>query len=341
MPVDVTSRWAGPALLFGSFLAISSLGVAFDLEGGAEPVLKLFWKTTGTCCALVVVVVSQFVGRNGAWSFMEEPVDTLRRILLCAAGYTMWNASFNWALAHTSVGHVYLLNNCHSLLIVVWRALCCDSLALWEIAGTVVGISGSVITSMDSATPSTDAKIVEASIGGDLGAFLGAIGAVVYLLQAKTIRSRMGLMPFMLCHTFVVSVLLLPTMWLLGESFTLSRDPVHGLFGWINWEWDRVGLELYLVGICDFVGGMGYIRVMAYFDPLVVSIVMLLEPIVATLLGILAGVATVPGLVTCVGSVIVIAGTTLVIATNATPPKPKQPSPLAKAFKVASIYGAV
>ncbi|OQR95199.1 Drug/Metabolite Transporter (DMT) Superfamily [Thraustotheca clavata] len=126
----------------------------------------------------------------------------------------------------------------------------------------------------------------------------------------------MGFLPFMLCHTISVSLFLLPTMWCLNVSFTISRNPAHGLFGWANFEWDRLGLEVYLVAICDFVGGMGYIRVMAYFDPVFVSIVMLMEPILATILGIPVWVASMPGLTTCIGNLIVITGTGIVIVTN-------------------------
>ncbi|KDO34054.1 hypothetical protein SPRG_01328 [Saprolegnia parasitica CBS 223.65] len=310
-----TSRCVGYTVLLSSFVAISSLGVAFDLERGAEPVLKLFWKTSGSCALLLLLVLGQRMLHRSS-SALSFDRDTVRRLVLCAVGYTIWNASFNWALARTSVGHVYLLNNCHSLLLVVWRALYCDAIVLYEILGTVAGIGGSVLTALDQAPVVAHSGIVEASLLGDLGAFLGALGAVVYLLQAKTLRTRLGLLPFMLCHTLLVSLLLLPTLTLLGEEYSLSRDVNTGLFGWANLRWDRVGLEAFVVLICDFVGGMGYIRVMAYFDPLVVSIIMLMEPILATALGILVGVASIPGVLTCVGSAIVIAATMLVISVN-------------------------
>ena len=45
---------------------------------------------------------------------------------------------------------------------------------------------------------------------------------------------------------------------------------------------------------------MGYIAILKYFDAVVVSMVMLLEPVVATFIGLAVGVDTLPGWVTWV-----------------------------------------
>ncbi|OQS07399.1 Drug/Metabolite Transporter (DMT) Superfamily [Thraustotheca clavata] len=319
------NKYVGFAILAVSFASVSSLGVAFDLERGVPPVLKLFWKVSGSCMVLFCIILGQILLKKGALPHMENPRDTIRRILLCAAGFTVWNASFNWALAHTSVAHVYVLNNCHSLLMVVWRAVSGDALVFAEGFGSVVGIAGSIVTAMDHDGQSSNSDIVGPSMYGDIGAFLGAIGAVLYFLQAKVISTRMPFLFFMLCHSFTVCMFLLPTMWCLGESYELSSNPSNGLFGWANWQLDRLPIEIYLVVICDFGGRMGFIRVLAYFDPLVVSITMLMQPILAAFFGVAAGVATVPGLITCIGSVIVIAGTALVISSSTAKPKSLSP----------------
>jgi hypothetical protein len=64
------------------------------------------------------------------------------------------------------------------------------------------------------------------------------------------------------------------------------------------------------------VGTMGYISVMKYFDPIVISVVCLLEPIVANVMGIIVGVDAVPGFMTLVGATLVMGGTALVIMTQ-------------------------
>ena len=47
-------------------------------------------------------------------------------------------------------------------------------------------------------------------------------------------------------------------------------------------------------------GTMGYIAILKYFDAVVVSMVMLVEPVVATFIGFAVGVDTLPGWVTWV-----------------------------------------
>jgi hypothetical protein len=52
---------------------------------------------------------------------------------------------------------------------------------------------------------------------------------------------------------------------------------------------------------------------MKYFDPVVVSMVMLMEPIIASLMGAVAGVSTLPGSMTWAGDAVVVVGSILVI----------------------------
>ena len=65
--------------------------------------------------------------------------------------------------------------------------------------------------------------------------------------------------------------------------------------------------------ICNGVGTTGYIAIMKYFDPVVVAMVMLMEPCIALFQGIAVGVTTLPGWITWLGNAIVISGSMLVI----------------------------
>ncbi|KAG9413099.1 hypothetical protein AC1031_016121 [Aphanomyces cochlioides] len=316
-PHQATWHWLAITLLLTSFGAVSSLGVAFTLQVGVSPMLKLFWKVSSTL--LVSTVLAGLSVYHRGWPSVCNFANTTLRIVLCAAGYTLWNVSFNWALDHTSLGHVYLFNNSHSLLIVVLKAVTAQHVDVWEVVGMIIGISGSAITAMDD---STSTNLHAPTLGGDIGAFIGAFGAVLYLFHAKTIQARLdNIFVFMWCHSFTVSILLIASMWFFGEPFELSFDPAVGLFGWATPGWTRWPLELYLVGICDFVGGLGYVRVMQYVEPIVVSITMLMEPLMATFLGILVGISSIPGPLTLIGSSIVIAGTVMVVSVKTKSPK--------------------
>ena len=52
---------------------------------------------------------------------------------------------------------------------------------------------------------------------------------------------------------------------------------------------------------------------MKYFDPVVVSMVMLMEPVIALFQGIAVGVATLPGMTTWIGNAVVVSGSVMVI----------------------------
>ncbi|EQC37261.1 hypothetical protein SDRG_05485 [Saprolegnia diclina VS20] len=296
----------GFGLLLCSFCTISSLGVAFDLMTGVAPILKLFWKVSGTVCVTSVLCLPKLKGIcNGAVALPQ-----LHSLLLCALGYSLWNCTFLYALDHTSVDHAYILNNSHSLVLVLGKMLRRRPVAFQEGIGTVIGIAGGVVTALDHTLSRT--KALGPNLQGDAVAFLGAMGAAVYLTHAKDVRSQanMDFMVFMWLHMCTVCLLLLPLLYA-TDAISLSTDPNHGLFGWVDLT--RLPLELYLVTVCDFIGGMGYVRVLKYFEPIVVSIVMLLEPVLAVCLGIMVGVSNVPGLLTVLGSAIVILGTAMVI----------------------------
>eukprot|EP00658_Telonema_sp_P-2_P058590 TRINITY_DN470_c0_g2_i6.p2 TRINITY_DN470_c0_g2~~TRINITY_DN470_c0_g2_i6.p2 ORF type:complete len:158 (-),score=25.90 TRINITY_DN470_c0_g2_i6:284-757(-) len=82
-----------------------------------------------------------------------------------------------------------------------------------------------------------------------------------------------------------------------------------GLVGWVYTdEFDRLPLQLTIFVICDVIGLCGYVLVMKYFDPLMISLVMLTEPLVGTGEGILMGVADFPGTWSLVGAGVMLCG---------------------------------
>ena len=69
--------------------------------------------------------------------------------------------------------------------------------------------------------------------------------------------------------------------------------------------------------VCNLLGTTSYIAVMKYFEPVVVSTVMLMEPVLAALMGAAAAFDTLPGLQTWIGDGIVTIGIVLVIWSGA------------------------
>ena len=151
------------------------------------------------------------------------------------------------------------------------------------------------------------------ALTGNVLAFLASVSTALYLTVAKSMRPKVDLFVFMLfIFTYAAVAVLAYIIWA-GQRFEISTDPTIGLFGWVDLQIDRLPLELWMAIICNLLGTTGYIAIMKYFDPVVVSMVMLMEPIVASLMGAVAGVSTLPGLLTWAGDGVVAMGSILVI----------------------------
>ncbi|DBA03878.1 TPA: hypothetical protein N0F65_004568 [Lagenidium giganteum] len=303
----------GYVLLISSLVTLSSVGVALAMEDNVvTPLIKLFWRQTATCMTMTPLAIMS-IRRNGPPPFHD--LRHLATMVITGASYAFYLGSFVISLSMTSVGHATLFNNSHSLLIVFIKFLFGQPVEMFEGLGAAVGVLGGGITSTD-ATKAHDSAIVSPSALGDLVALAGALGGASYFINAKKLRPLMEMPVFMACLTFTSEWMLLGTLLVSGVEVTLSMDPHHGLFGWMNPTSDRLLVQLYLVFVCDMIGTMGYISVLKYFDPVVVSVACLLEPLIANLMGIVCGVDVMPGWVTFVGATLVTVGTIMVIGTQ-------------------------
>lgn len=301
----------GYLLLLSSLFTISSVGVALDMvDHVVTPVIRIFWRNTATSIATFpFAVMILWRGRDEPcrphWKVLAPP------IILAGVAYAFFLGSFVAALSKTSVGHATLFNNAHSMLLVFWKLVRWKPVAPFEALGAAIGVVGGGITAMETTGGGPD--IVSPSAAGDLIALAGAAGGALYFTLAKKVRPHLHLLVFLCGLTATSAVTLLIVMLVSGQELSLSTDPYNGIFGWLTPSINRLLVVLYLAFVCDGIGTMGYIGVMKYFDPIVVSVVCLVEPIVATAQGIVMGVDAMPGLSTFVGATLVIGGTFLVL----------------------------
>ncbi|KAG6617869.1 Drug/Metabolite Transporter (DMT) Superfamily [Phytophthora cinnamomi] len=250
--------------------------------------------------------------------FVGLPQFSTRNMILfltCSLSYAVFLMTFLWSLSHTSIDHAYIFNNCHSLLMVVGRLLLGRYVSQFEGLGTAIGVIGGALTTLDhQQSSSSEAEVVQVSLAGDLVALVGAVGGALYLITAKKLRTEMDISILFVGMFTLLALLIFPVFSLLDIPFEASRDPEIGLFGWLDPS--RAASEAYIVLVCTLVGTLGYIAVMKYFAPIVVSVVMLVEPVLAAFMGVAVGVDVFPGLLTIVGSVLIIGGTALVIVSN-------------------------
>ncbi|EEY61338.1 Drug/Metabolite Transporter (DMT) Superfamily [Phytophthora infestans T30-4] len=304
----------GYMLLMSSLFTISSVGVALDeMDDVVTPEIRIFWRNMATSMvtfpfALTILLRGKDEPHGSNWK------ELVPSVLVAGVAYAYFVGSFVVALSMTSVGHATLFNNAHSVLLVFWKIMQRKPVAALEALGAAIGVVGGGITTMD--TTDGGPNIVSATAAGDLVALSGAAGGAIYFTLAKKVRPHMHLLVFLCGLTATSAMTLLCYMLASGQELSLSTDPYDGVFGWLTPSVNRLLVVLYLVFICDCIGTMGYIGVMKYFDPIVVSIVCLMEPIVATAQGIVMGVDVVPGPFTFIGAALVIGGTCLVLSSQ-------------------------
>ena len=178
----------------------------------------------------------------------------------------------------------------------------------------MIGLTGALICAFSGSNASEpEDENSNIAILGNILAFFASVSTAVYLSIAKSLRPRVDLFVFMLFIFCYAAAAVLAYISFTGKPYEVSMDPTIGLFGWLNSQFDRLPLELWMAIVCNGFGTTGYIAIMKYFDPVVISMVMLMEPIIASLMGFATGVSNLPGLVTWAGDGVVVLGSVLVI----------------------------
>lgn len=310
----------GYVILLAGLLALSSIGAALDLQqGGVTPEMKIFWRLNSTSI-LFFVLAAKKINREEFAKFSWQ--ELFIELPFAAANYAAMNTTFAVSLEMTSLVNAFILSNMASLLMILAKFGLGIPVLLFEGLGALIGFAGALICaaaggSEDETSDGGDYRRLQnenLEILGNAIAFSASFTTAIYLTVAKRLRPKVDLVLFMfLIFTLASVFLLLYIVFVSGLDYEFSFDSKKGVFGWVNLSFDRLPLELYVAIICNGVGTMGYIAIMKYFDAVVVSMVMLTEPIVAMLEGMAVGVSTPPGWVTWAGDAVVMVGSIMVI----------------------------
>lgn len=299
----------GYLIIFCALLAMSSLGSAYEMEGTlVAPVMKLFWRTSLACALFTPVAYPHL--RDMTWT-----PHLVLSLVQTGLAQSQSNIGFLLAMVYTSVGDAYLFCNTHSLLLVLQRLILGQTIRLMEGSGAILGFIGALLCSLD--TGSGLERLGSNPMLGNVIGLAAAMSGVVYLSKMQELRNQVPVAVFMWSNVLVVSIVSLGYI-VLFEAFELSRDPNVGLFGWMDVSWSRLPVELFLVLGVNGIGATGFVASAKYFDAIVISVVMLLQPVVASILGVAVGSAEVPNGLTIVGGLTVICGTMLVLGSSKT-----------------------
>lgn len=316
----------GYVVLTTGLFALSSVGVALHWQGyDASPLMKTYWRLTATALGLTPLVVKSL--RSSSSSIVAWPHKLSARhwalVLLCSLCYAFMTSAFVIALDTTSLVNAFVLSDMAPLFIILGRWVLGLPILYAEGLGAFIGFLGGTFCALDQSNESgmgSEPVLLTYhpnKFTGDLLAVLASAALAGYLVTAKMLRAEVDLFVFMFFVMLMSSLFLLAYMMLSGESILFSNHSVYGLWGWTNPTFDRLPLELYLAVVCNLLGTIGYIAVMKYFEPVVVSTVMLMQPIIGTIMGVAAGLEPWPGRQTWIGDGVVAIGIFLVIWSGA------------------------
>jgi len=313
--VDRKVPLIGYILLVSGLVALSSVGVALDLQHGPSACMKTYWRFSAT--AVVFFFLSSKSFKREEFSKFS-PMELFVWMPFAGINYSFMCTAFVVALDLTSLVNAFILSNLASLIIIGSKFALGVPVLLFEGLGALIGLFGAFICASASSGPDdqggeSNSRLV---MVGNILAFLASVSTALYLTVAKKLRPKVDLFLFMFLLFSLASLFLLVYMKVSGEAFEFSFHPEIGTFGWMNPVFDRLPLELYMAIICNGVGTTGYIAIMKYFDPVVVTMVMLMEPIVASFIGAAVGVSTLPGWVTWAGDAVVAVGSIMVISSG-------------------------
>lgn len=287
-------------ILGAALVAVSSAGAVLQIIEGVPPILKASWRLQATSALLLPFAIMQ-------WKKMDE--ESRQRFteqrnlgILIGSGICLFLhfGLWVWSLDHTTLTHSLLFVTAHPLVFVVGLALLGRPLQVRQSFGAVIGFIGVAFTLIGAGGDG------EVTLLGDLAAFGGAIAIVGYLAAGRTLRSWMPLFVYAFPVTAIGAILLtISSMGIEGSAFS-GVDTNLSVFGWMDPIW--LPAVLYLAIGPGLVGHTGINAVLRWISPVVISVSVMIEPILGTVIGMILGTATAPDPWTWFGGGLILLG---------------------------------
>ncbi len=284
-----------------ALFAVSSAGAVFEMIDGVAGLTKAAWRLQATSLVLLPGFLLQYSRADSA--LRNEWRGSLG--LLCASGLCLALHFGTWlvSLDMTTLTHSLLFVTAHPLVIIVGLWLLRRPATRMQSVGALVGFVGAAVV------VGGGGEEAGVSLYGDFLAFLGAVTVVGYLVIGRMVRGWMPLFLYAFPVTAVSAVLL--TGWAIyAEGLTFDLAEMTGAFGWVSAAW--VGYVAYLALGPGLAGHTGINAVLRWIPPLTISMILIMEPVIGSVIGWVVGVDNVPGVWTLVGGLLMVAGLALV-----------------------------
>jgi drug/metabolite transporter (DMT)-like permease len=240
-------------------LAISTSPILIRVA--AMPALALaFWR----CLAGAAVLAPFAPRRQVGWLDRAELARLAASGVFLAAHFALWNAS----LGLTTVAAATTLVSCAPLFVGLGSVFLGESPSGRAWAGIVLATAGAVVIGAGDAAGFGGGPD---ALWGDVLAFAGAVAMAAYLLLGRVARRRLPVSTYAASVYGVAAVVLLPACLLTGAS----------LGGYEATAW--LALAGVVVGP-QLLGHTVFNSLLASVSASLVAVVMLLEPVIATVL---------------------------------------------------------
>ncbi len=291
-------------ILVFSIIAVSSAGAVFQMMEEIPPLLRASWRLQATSLVLLPFAIYQYLNIDD--DVKEKLFDRTNILILIFSGTCLWLhfGSWVWSLDHTTLPRSLLFVTSHPLVIVVGMWIIKKPVNRNSTLGALIGFSGAtiVILGVDS---EGDATLI-----GDFAAFIGAVTVVGYFTAGRVLRNWMPLFLYAFPVTFLASILLsLSSYFFEGSSYDLIFNS-NSILGWINILW--LPYVIYLALGPGLVGHTGINAILKWFPPLIISVCLVMEPLIGSLIGYLLVSTETPGWGTLIGGILLIIGTLMV-----------------------------
>ena len=251
--------------------------------------------------ALTVLLLSPFFARD----VRRAAVPQSRRdwLLTGASGLFLAAHFLTWtfSLRYTSVASSVLLVTLHPVL-VAWlgRRLLGEPVSARLAAGIGLALVGTAITS------GGDVRISAAALGGDMLALLGAATFTGYLLIGRTVRARTGTAGYSATVYAIAALCSLPVAPLTGGRVIPTGRTLLACLG--------------LAAVCTILGHTVFNWTLRHLRTALVSVSLLGEPPITTLLAIPI-LAELPPLSAVIGGAVILTGLGLALTERADTPQ--------------------
>jgi drug/metabolite transporter (DMT)-like permease len=284
-----------PALLL-AVTAVSFSAIFIRLADDRATTIVLFRMVFTV--ALLLPFVLHDVRRGALPKTRREWLMVVAAGVFLAAHFLFWTFS----LDYTSVASAVLLVTLHPVF-VAWLGLRIlgEPVSLRLAAGIALAIGGVLITSVG------DLRVGPRELFGDMLALLGALAFTGYLLIGRTVRARSGTAGYSATVYVVVAVCCLPVLPITGSPAIPSARTALACLG--------------LAGVCTLLGHTLFNWTLAHLRTALVSVSLLGEPVITSLLAIPI-LAELPPRQAVVGGAVILCGLGLALTERPRAPEP-------------------